>query len=401
MKKLLIAGTALVAAGTLPAGPASASDKIKIDLGGYSKWWVVGQWQDKSYESNLNTVAPTATSTPASGLSPTNVDIKGDNEIWFTGETTLNNGMKVGVTIELEAGGNLETNGANGNTMDVIDQSYAYIEGGFGKVMLGTASNGTVLLHVMAPDAASNWGNEGMITGGSTVVNPGLTKGANMRTTTELDTDDNAEKITYVSPTFHGLTVGGSYIPNALAEDDRNVGSTIDPISNNARDVSAYGVGALYDRTFGEVGLKVSAGTIWYDVGAGTGRSIEWSAGTQLSYAGFTLGGAYRKINRNDVNLAALGGTSTGSGQVWDAGLQYASGNYAVSVAYLHSESVGNNAVAGNDKLDIYQVSGKYALGPGVDILASAGHLKYADEVSAPANDNQGWTVMTGLSLTF
>lgn len=70
MKKILIASTALVAAGLMTTGTAAASEKIKLNLGGFSKWWVVGAWQDSDYEAVVD------------GAS-TNADVKGDNEIWF------------------------------------------------------------------------------------------------------------------------------------------------------------------------------------------------------------------------------------------------------------------------------------------------------------------------------
>lgn len=390
MKKVLIASTALVAA-SLVGTAAQASEKIKLELGGFSKWWVVGATQSKSYKDAFRT--------GNTRINPAEVDIKGDNEIFFSGSTTLDNGLKVGINIELEAGGASDTrqNAAAGTT-DVIDKSAVFIEGGFGKVIVGTEANGTVLLHVMAPDAAGNWGGDGILTGGFAVIQPtGWSAGgtpALPRVTTEIDTDDNAEKITYVSPTFYGLTVGGSYIPNALSEDTRGV-------ETNA--TAAYGVGALYANTFGAVDVKVSGGFVWYDAQAAVGNyggiNTEWSAGTQISYAGFTVGGSYRGIS--DVAEAVGANPASSTGHVWDAGIQYATGPYAVSFAYLNSTGEGRINVAKDLKEEVYQVSGKYSMGPGVDALASAGRVKYTGETATANENNKGWAVMTGLSLAF
>jgi len=123
MKKVLIASTALVAATVFSAGAASASEKIKLNLGGFSKWWVVGQWQDSKFESNNNGAGTQG------GYN--NVDVKGDNEVYFGGSTTLDNGLKVGIDIQLEAGGHTD------QTTDTIDESYVYLEGGFGKFIVG------------------------------------------------------------------------------------------------------------------------------------------------------------------------------------------------------------------------------------------------------------------------
>jgi outer membrane protein OmpU len=372
MKKILIASTALVAAGLI-AGPASASEKIKLELGGYSKWWVVGAWQQNSFQS-------------ANQADYNNVDVKGDNEVWFEGSTTLDNGLQVGVHIELEAGGTTD------NTADPIDKSNVFISGGFGKFIIGTEDNGAVLLHVMAPDAAANTDSDGILTGGLSIAAPA---GFTNRVVTSIDTDGQAEKLTYVAPTFYGLTLGATYVPNTK-EDDRGATKINNNGAVNAADV--YGVGALYANTFGGVDVKVSGGFATYTVELGTVGNTqvnEFSTGTQLSYAGFTVGGSYRKINSHE----SLAGTIAASGTVWDAGIQYASGPYAVSFIYFDSKADRTSTL--EDDFTVYQVSGKYALGAGVDVLATVGHADYDSEVVGDANSNKGWAVMTGLSLTF
>ena len=162
MKKILFASTALVAAGLMSAGPAEAADKIKLNLGGFSKWWVVGAWQNNDFEAQNGAAYASSSNTGQRQQ----VDVKGDNEIWFTGETTLDNGLKVGVKVELEAGGHSDI------TTDVIDQSYAWVEGGFGKLQIGTLPSVAAALHVQAPDAAGNWGNGGLMTGNFAIIRP-------------------------------------------------------------------------------------------------------------------------------------------------------------------------------------------------------------------------------------
>ncbi|MCR6629446.1 MAG: porin [Magnetospirillum sp.] len=117
MKKILIASTALVAASLVSTGAASASEKIKLNLGGYSKWWVVGTWQDDKFQNG------DGSATAAGQKDYNNVDIKGDNEVFFGGETTLDNGLKVGINVELEAGGNTNPTGSKTDSADLIDKS--------------------------------------------------------------------------------------------------------------------------------------------------------------------------------------------------------------------------------------------------------------------------------------
>ncbi|MBR9972762.1 porin [Magnetospirillum sulfuroxidans] len=387
MKKILIASTALVAAGMITAGSASASEKIKLNLGGYSKWWVVGAWQDSGYEAAFG----------AGSGSANNVDVQGENEVWFGGSTTLDNGLQVGIDMQLRTGGRSDSNTAYG-TADVIDESYVWVSGGFGKVIVGTENNGTYLLHVTAPDAAGNWNEGGVMMGNQAIARPASVTTLRGGNTTAILTDGDADKITYVAPAFYGLTLGASYVPNT-SEDNQNVYGSGGSSFSAASEI--YGVGALYANTFGGVGVKVSAGYVTYDVAAATDRSQELAFGTQLSYAGFTLGGSYRNQSEN----AAQNQSVTNTGYGWDVGLQYATGPYAVSLAYFNSKVQGSATVNGEDEVTAYQLSGKYNMGAGVDLLASVGHIEYDGEEASVSggdvNHNEGWTVMTGLSLQF
>jgi hypothetical protein len=442
MKKILFASTALVAASMMSAGAAQAADKIKLDVGGYSKWWVVGVWQSTAFQNATSNGAPLAgnlaltTNTNYNGSSQyANVDVKGDNEIWFSGSTALDNGLKVGVFVSLEAGGHTDS------TTDTIDSSYAWIAGGFGKVIAGTAANGTALTHVQAPDAANGNIGGSIIGNNFAVQKPTSVLGMNQivgystsTNTTAFVADDKAEKLTYVAPSFYGLTVGASYIPNVLRQDLRGTPK------NGAE---AWGGTALYANTFGPVGVKASAGYVWVDTSA-AGSAVGINAftaqmyGAQVSYAGFTLGGSAqfaKQDNRSNsglttsllnatgdgrsaVNLASTkGGQAVDFGGVaYDVSLQYASGPYAVSFGYYRSEVNGirnssttalNSNNGKSDVIELYQASGKYNLGPGVDALATVGYVDYKDQrkgtlgVSDSAYENSGWAAMTGLSLTF
>lgn len=348
MKKILFASTALVAAGLLTTGSAQASEKIQLQLGGFSKWWVVGAWNSSTYEQGTAASGSTAVASPTQS-SYNNVNVKGDNEVWFGGSTTLDNGIKVGVDIHLEAGGHSDM------TTDTIDKSYIYVEGGFGKFIVGTQKNGTYLLHVTAPDAAGNWNEGGIMTANYAVQRPTGVNGMAGGNTTAINTTNNSEAITYVAPTFYGLTVGASYLPHGGREDLRS-NANLNAVNLNATQTGGaltdgiqevYGAGALYANTFGGVGVKISAGAVTAKLGGAlNGSWFEQAYGTQLSYAGFTLGGSYRNQHHNlgsdagnIVDVAGLGNVSNtpgsfGNGNAYDVGLSYATGPYAISFSY-------------------------------------------------------------------
>lgn len=439
MKKILFASTALVAAGVLSTGSASASDAISLSLGGYSKWWVVGAWNSSSFEQSPGNYSKNpgnsggTTGVNQSGTANfNNADVKGDNMVFIGGKTTLNNGMKVGVDVHIQAGGNTLP------STDTVDKSYVWLEGGFGKFLVGSQKNGTYLLGNTAPDAAGNWNDGGIMTNNWALAKPVGVNGMAGGNTTLINTTDNAAGITYVAPTFYGLTVGGSFIPNAqqnvfghptnmnAAQVNLSGGASSAMVTNLQPPVkSVYGVGALYANTFGPIGFKADAGWITAQVDnaaaqtsfAGNGGVLangwmEQRYGVNLSYAGFTAGGSYRHQQSNNSNggLAGLqeqttwGDGSFANGDAYDLGLQYATGPYAVSFSYFQSQTQSGWAgytTDAHDHIDFYQLSGKYNLGPGVDILASAGYANYNGAANIAADHNSGWTAMSGLSLTF
>jgi hypothetical protein len=58
-------------------------------------------------------------------------------------------------------------------------------------------------------------------------------------------------------------------------------------------------------------------------------------------------------------------------------------------------------AVTGNDELTKLTVGAKYAMGPGVDFLASVQNVHWSDELPATANNNKGYAVVGGIKVTF
>ena len=90
MKKLLLGSTALIVGG-LMAAPAMAADPIKIGVGGYYTFYAMAGHIDSTYALN-------GSSTQYKG-----VNFIQEGEIHFIGQTKLDNGTSVGLTVELEA----------------------------------------------------------------------------------------------------------------------------------------------------------------------------------------------------------------------------------------------------------------------------------------------------------
>lgn len=391
MKKVLYGTTALIAAGMLSAGTAQAAEKIKLSLGGYSKWYFTFSTNDDNYTRVGNTAGGVPQSYPS-------FDVQGENEVHFMGSTKLDNGLTVGIQVEMRAGGTRDS-GATSAT-DPIDESYVYVQGGFGKIILGTENNAEYLMHVNAPDATGNMNEGGLFQGGNLVQKPGSV--SLLAISTNMVTDGDAEKLTYLSPKFYGFTLGASYIPQAGSEDQQTPQSDMGLSWG-----TGYVVAVGYDDKIGAIGIKGVAGFETLDSRNNT-EYKEYVVGLSGTYAGFTVGGAYRKFSETLGGYLSSGAvpTSERDGYAWDLGIMYATGPMAFSFGYFKAAMEDTTGVNKDDKSELWQVGAKYNMGPGVDFVALGGHQVFTDDNArqqqiGDRNHNKGWGFATGLQLTF
>ncbi len=417
MKKVIVAATAFAAL-TGWTHSAVAADKLKLELGGYTKWFVGGVWNSNTYQRSI-------------GQSFNNADVKGDSDITFSGKSDLDNGLSVGVFTALRAGTNTGAYGFGDDGNNYIDQAFLWVSSGYGKVLMGVMPNGA--LDVQAPEAIGQWNNNGFLTGNTVIARPdGLVsrpdgKGNNgevlgingnaINSTMMLvgDSSGKQETLSYVTPTFHGFTASASYVPSS-AKNVRGPSTT----ENTIHDM--YAVGLNYTNTYGDLGIKASAGwmraTIGPSTNLGSGNPVSrdkgqrlqaFNVGLNLSYAGVTLGGSYRQ----NFHGERAGGMRVGNrlasldGNAWDAGVIYETGPWAVGVSYYGSRIVGfSYGNPGDDEtVTFVQGSGKYNLGPGVSVQGLVGYGEYkASTINSrriSSDQNKGWTAMTGVMVAF
>ena len=231
-----------------------------------------------------------------------------------------------------------------------------------------------------------------------------------------LDQGDEA-KISYFSPRFFGFQVGASYIPELENARGSGNGSNSDPMPNAVGGGGDAWMAILnYKGEFGGVGIAAD-----YGYGRSTGSQLNGSqasgtlrnvniksadghqAGLKLSYAGFEFGGAWQYTNE-DHDLIAQTQTTTArnEGSVWEVGVGYSQGPWGVSVGYMVSEQTGIISNQEEDEWKVIAVSGKYNLGPGIDVHGSLYHVDQEDEAKVDSTYNDGgWAVVAGFNLSF
>jgi hypothetical protein len=267
MRGKLLTSSALAAV-TATAFGARAEDPVKLEISGYyigATGFTVGG--DHAIEDVTRPYA-----------------FKQDVKVHFDGSTTLDNGLTVGVHVELEG----ET------SEDQIDQVYAYFSGGWGQVLFGDTSEALAQMCYIAPDGANgNFGADSPWFNFSNVAVGGGYAGTNG---TCFGLDDNSTKLVNFSPTFGGFSFAASFAPDGT-EDTRNTTNGAGTrFENNAGPFSEIvPIAANYNQDFNGVTLIIGGGGTWSMDREGDAifdDASDYNGYVQVSYAGFTFGGA-------------------------------------------------------------------------------------------------------------
>ncbi|MEO9900336.1 porin [Nisaea sp.] len=307
-------------------------------------------------------------------------DVKSDTEIGFVGDTTLDNGLQVGVEVVMNG---------NSNNDEQIKDSYSWVEADFGRFELGKRDNAAAQMHYAAPDVGLGINDADI---DDWIVNStGGDSDSAFKSTYLFLGEDKATKLTYYSPRVMDLQLGVSYIPEF--ERDNN-GQPGDDRYNNG-----IGIGVNYIRDFGEgTSLAVAAGFLTASApdNSTADRAKGYSVGFEFVHAGFTVGGSYANTDGN-----ADGGTDTATsldGEGFDIGVAYAFEPVTVSLSYYHGEFEDQVAVAGESENDTIMLSGNYEVGPGVALVGSLFHSEFKDETGS---ENEGTAALVGMTIEF
>lgn len=339
MKNVLLAGTALVAT-ALIASPAQA--ELKLDLGGHFSGYGVYVDEDEAAGTNYDDLV-----------------IRKNTEIHFTGETTLDNGLTVGVHIEQD----IENQNDN-------DESYAYFSGGWGRVNFGNEDGAAYLLQVAAPSADSNVdGLRTTIQGYSFdfgTLDYDHAQFGNTPSTTPVNAivlgiptlDTSVDRFTYMTPKFNGFQGGFSYAPRAELAN-----GVLNTVSLGTYE-DLWELAARWDGNFEGVGLSFGAGYSTSDDATGVplGDAEAWNVGFNLAWNQFSFGGSWLDEENDPLTALIVGGpvdTTT-----WVLGAAWDNGPYHVGVSYLDR----TDEITATPDIDSYKatVGAGYTFGPGM-----------------------------------
>ena len=358
MKKVLLGTTALLGAGLVASPAFAAADGVKLSVGGFFK---------SAYQLNFD---DDSNGEPGN---ETNTDnFFSDAEVYFSGETTLDNGLTVGAMIQLEG----ETAG------DQIDEAYVYWSGGFGEVRIGSDDDALSASCVFPPGGTGNF----------SAFSPNQWA-ANTLTSnsicTGVDDKGDAQKIVYISPNFSGFQLVLSYTPDSDEETQSDGAGPHLGMSDHAAGTSRHNFSAYasYGYEGDGWGLTFGGGGSWeghVEQVAGEARPEQdfYQTGLVLTFGSFSVGGGFEYYN--DVSdfvddAWVAGGGMSYNMDAWTIGLQG---------SHLEADEDNQGAFDGFSQSRIV-LTGDYAMGPGINLDAEIGYTwSDTDSEDSEAHDD-------------
>ena len=311
-----------------------------------------------------------------------------ESEVKFSGETALDNGITVGVNIQLEGE----------STADQLDENFVYFDGNFGRVELGEIDGVSYRASVFLPSAYFYQGpNYGSVIWGGAGGN------ANSGAWTYAGTwAGDAAKINYFTPRINGFQLGVSYAPEDCELDGGYTGAcgtyndlfATENVPGEQSEI--WDVGANYYGDLGDMSLAVSVG---YNQGSleaaadGSEDRTEWAVHGTIGSGAFTVGAGYREDN---------GGTSPSNTDTtaWAVSGNYKMDSWTFGAGYVVQQK-GAGAEGGEDQVSGFAMGLDYAFAPGITLMGGIDRYDYEDNLGAAANENSFTTATIGGFISF
>jgi outer membrane protein OmpU len=385
MKKILLGSTALVAAGLI-AGHAEAADGVKLSLGGYYRGAAGVMFDD--YDGAM------------AGTEDDTRDyvFKQDVEVHFSGETTLDNGLKIGAVIQLE--GQTST--------DQIDEVYAFFSGGWGEVRFGDDDEALTALCSITPSAATNFGPDSPFFNFS---NSGL-GGYAATNGTCYGVDGDSTKVIYFSPNFGGFSFAMSFTPDNTQDTRNTTGGAGTRFENNpGQNSENVSIAANFNHDFNGVTLNLGGGATWSfdrEAAPGVDEVEDYQGYASVSFFGFTIGGATEwryNFGADESDRHVYGVGVTYNWDAWTVGLGWTHGDYELAQAGGTAVTFGGATVTftndAENNMEVFSLTAAYALGPGITVDGVVEFVDSETDAQGFSNDYDGISFGIGTLISF
>lgn len=317
---------------------------------------------------------------------------------------TINLSAAYNITPEYQVGAFYSTDTDGTNYLHDYDlnewdeQFYGFIKSPYGQLQIGQNYNVGYLFYVGAPTTGPLYVNDSTVT--NFLNNPNWNSTGGKRAayltlnSTQLDTDNVAAKINYISPTFYGTQFGFSYMPKAYVNQGLINGYA--PYHNE----DAYVVALSNTHNFGEVTLNS-----YLAYGLYAKDDNDYAAGLSLAWRNWTLGGSFRRttvdgdrypINRQiNSYMTAPYFDNFREGKAWNIGASYTYGKLTTAVTYFEAEA---DLTANKDQY--LQWTNQYQYNKYLSLFATIAHVSFTGVSNSASDSNKGYSYITGFTLS-
>ncbi|MBO5441562.1 MAG: porin [Alphaproteobacteria bacterium] len=270
------------------------------------------------------------------------------------------------------------------------EEVFALADSPYGQISVGQNYNVAYAFAVGAPNIGAYHINNTELT--NFITNPNWYKKghkASYKTlnSTYINTDGASLKASYITPTYKGIKLGATYVPETYSE------SGLVAKDSPYKDKSAYVLGAYGGWDILGYELETSLGFADFDK-----NDKEYSAGFSLYRKGWTLGASYRKTKTSKSDYALNKENlfdAYREGRAYNIGLSYAIGPYTAGIAYFDSKAEN---FANHDK--IISFSNTFQYNKYVAFSLTAAHLESKGENNDLKNTSKGYAFIVGLELS-
>lgn len=367
MRKEFLSSTALVSSVVMFSGVAGAAEPPEWKLSG--RFDIQGYYADQDLNG-------TVTIGGVPGIAQDHGYYFGidEAELRLDVKGSMDNGLKYSVKVEV-----------NSNTDDdkAADELVAQFSGDWGILQIGDEDGA---------EDRMNYGGENVMGGpggfngdhGDWYVNVGE---ASASPKIKGDTSD-ATKVTYYTPRFSGVQLGASLTPTP------NDGSN-KPLDGAWED--HYGIGANYDKKFGDLRLRLSA---VYSAATSNDPLEEdvsaYSVGSMANFGSFSIGVNYTDNGDSSVPLG-----SGDESSYWNVAGGFKTGPFYLSIGYMSSVYEFGAAGGGEDTYTQLAFTTDYTMSPNVKFYLDAATISSEDSVAPTAGTNDGTGAIIGTRITF
>lgn len=305
------------------------------------------------------------------------LDFFGYAEVHFRAEAKINEDNVIGVYVESESNPN------NTRKFDFFEEIYLYNEGNYGRFEFGLAKNIANKIHVHAVDVGV------LDIDSSYALNyVYLPSDFAYISSTAITSNIRSSKLNYISPSFYGFQIAGSYI---FGDDDTSIYNTID-LDDDKFD-NAFTLALKYSYEDFVFTLSGANFENLYTPSSQSEKRNELAVGTSYYVRGLQLSAAYKRIYEKHIR-----GSKTQEGYAYNYGVAYEFGPVEFSLSNHHSTAGGEVLNPDKDTLDLTLLSGKYAMYKNLDFTTSFGRIAYDKESQ---DSYVGLLIATGFMIDF